>query len=177
MGVPLAGDYDVAVARPIDSRMVWTGTFTNLNDVPNKFLGLTCYVTGDQNLYVYQGGTTWEKVVTNNVDSPTVIQNPVDNLFLIQPSYNGQVVYVDSSVNSVQAIIQNPHTIYPNGFNVAFVQIGAGPIIFNTPVTKPANFSVLQNRLGLSTTAGQYAVASILKISNTNIFVLYGDLV
>ena len=37
MGVPLAGDFDVAATSPIDSRMVWTGSISNLNNISNKY--------------------------------------------------------------------------------------------------------------------------------------------
>jgi hypothetical protein len=176
MGVPLAGDYDVAVTRPIDSRMVWTGNASNLNNIPNKFPGLISYTTGDQNLYLFRNDQTWEKVVTNNVDSYTAIQDPISNQFDIEPDFNGQVIYV-SSTNIVSAFIKDPPSIYPNGFNVTFLQIGEAPIKIERKPIKPSNFSIIENRLGLSTTAGKYAVASLLKISNTNTFVLYGDLV
>lgn len=172
MGIPLAGNFDVAVNQPIDSRIVWTGSSNNLNNIPNKFPGLISYVTGEQNLYFFRNDQVWEKIVTNNVDSPIVIQDT--NIFAIESNFNGQVIYVDS-LNPVTASLLSPHTLYGNGFNVTFVQLGIGTI--TVEALPGVQTPQIVNRLDLKQTAGQYAVVSLLKISNTNKFILYGDLI
>jgi hypothetical protein len=176
MGVPLAGDYDVLVNRPIDSRMVWTGTAGTLNQSAangaNRYPGMISYVTGDKNLYVYQDNNVWEKIVTNNVDSPAIITS---NSFTISESFNGQVVGINNS-SLVNATLIDPISQYPDGFNVTFIQLGDGIIKINPPSTF-VNPPVLRNRLGLNTSAGKYAVISILRFQNSNEFFLYGDLI
>ena len=164
MGVPLAGDFDVAVTKPVDSRMVVTN-YSDLNNILNRYQGLTCYVTSDKNLYVFQGSNTWEKVVTTNVDNPSTI---VSTTFDITEIHNGQVIYVNNA-NLVTATLVGSFSI---GFNVTIVQMGNGSVLINGGVA-----GTLRNRLNLNRTAGPYAVASILKIGNTSDFLLYGDLV
>jgi hypothetical protein len=176
MGVPLGTSFDVAEASPIDSRMTWTGTVENLNQIAvngaNRYEGLITYVTGNQNLYVFQGGSpgTWEKIVTTNVDS---ITNLTTNFTFIN-SFNGQVLYVNSNQN-ITATLPSfglPLSNLPNGYNVSVVQLGDGNIIFNNG---GVNGGFFRNRFNLNITAGKYAVASILKLNSTE-FLLYGDL-
>lgn len=168
MGVPLAGDFDVAVTKPVDSRMVWTGTASNLNNVPNKYPGLTCYVTGDQNLYVFQGNNIWEKVVTNNVDY--VEFNNAGN-FNINNTYHGNVIYVNS-VFDVTGIVTGNIQHYPIGYNVTIVQQGLGRVTLSGQL--PLGVT---NRAGFTQTAGQYAIASLLRLKDTSLFLLYGDII
>jgi len=168
MGVPLGTSFDVAEASPVDSRMTWTGSAANLNQIAvngaNRYPGLITYVTGDQNLYVFQGDNIWEKVVTTNVDNPTTI---VGNSFNITNDYNGQVIYVNNPTLSTATLVSP----FVNGFNVSLVQIGSGQINFTG-----SNLNI-RNRLNFNKTAGAYAVVSILKIPGNNEFLLYGDLV
>lgn len=176
MGVPLGGEFDVAVTGPIDSRMVWTGDVNALSNISNKYLGLITYATGDRNLYVYQlgavqgvGAPVWEKIVTTNVDTPPVL---TEN-FTFSAAYNGQILYVSGS-NPITGTLPTVGPTLNNmgsGYNVSVVQLGDGNVVFRgTPNT------FIRNRLNLSTTAGKYAVASILRL-NTSEFLLYGDLV
>jgi hypothetical protein len=168
MGIAISSDFDVEVTRPIDGRMIWTGSAINLNNIPNKYPGLTTYVTGDQNLYVFQGGTpqVWEKVVTNNVDSLTFSQN-----FEITPDFNGQVIY-SNSVNPINCNLAGLVSDYAIGYNITVVQEGVGNVTF----TSNQNF-LIKNRSNFFQMAGQYAVASLLRVKNTNTFLLYGDLI
>ena len=176
MGVPLAGDYDVLVNRPIDSRMVWTGTAGTLNLIAangaNRYPGMISYVTGDKNLYVYQENNVWEKIVTNNVDSPPTIN---ETYFTITPSFNGQVVGVNNN-NIVSGVLADPVSLYPDGFNVTFIQLGDGNINISEAVSN-FNPPIIRNRLNLRTSAGRYSVISILRFRDTNDFFLYGDLI
>lgn len=178
MGVPLGTSFDVAEASPVDSRMTWTGTAANLNQIAangaNRYPGLITYVTGDQNLYVFQGETpgTWEKIVTTNIDS---IVN-INSNFSFNASYNGQVLYVnsDTTITGTLPIFGIQLSSIPSGYNVSIVQVGNGNIVFNNG--DPINGAFIRNRLNLNRTAGKYAVASILRLNQTE-FLLYGDLV
>jgi hypothetical protein len=170
MGVPLQGQFDLAASTPIDSRMTWSGTAANLNQIAangaNRYPGLITYVTGDKNLYVYQGNNIWEKIVTTNVDNPpTIVGN-----FNITNDYNGQVIYVNNPNLCTGTLVSIP-TSLDSGFNVSIVQLGVGQVFLTG-----SNLN-LRNRLNFNRTAGQYAVVSILRINNTNEFLLYGDVV
>jgi hypothetical protein len=175
MGIPLAGDFDVVINKPVDSRFVWTGTASNLNNISNKYPGLVSYVTGEKNLYMFKGFSTinqtdvWEKVVTNNVDDVQIYNTN----FTININNNGQVIYVNSTA-PVTGTIQNfdaPDSL-PEGFNVTVIQINQGNVIFNDTIT-----SFFKNRINANKTAGRYAIASILKLPNSNEFLLYGDVI
>lgn len=175
MGLPIAGEFDVGVTRPIDSRMVWTGLGTNasLNNIPNKYPGLTCYVTGDQNLYVFQGNNIWEKIITNNVD---VITN-INSNFHFNLSHHGQVLYVDSPTNVTGALPSVGLTLgtFPSGYNVSIIQLGDGNVVITGSGAGAAS-TFVRNRINLNRTAGKYAVASILRLNQAE-FLLYGDLI
>jgi hypothetical protein len=152
---------------------VWTGVYSTLNNIPNKYPGLAAYITGDQNLYFYKGDSTflensWEKIVTTSVDG---ISNTTS--FTFSPEHNGQVLYLSSPTNITASLPLSSTTLTQmgSGYNVSIVQMGAGQIIFSNSA-----ISFFRNRLSANTTAGQYAVASILRISN-NEFLLYGDVV
>jgi hypothetical protein len=172
MGVPLGTSFDVAEASPIDSRMTWTGNAGNLNQIAvngaNRYPGLITYVTGDQNLYVFQGNNIWEKIVTTNIDFIDVTTNS----FTLNSQHNGQVLYVDNNSSNVNIFLPSTLNEAPVGYNVTIVQMGGGNAIINNS----ASFTFV-NRLGLTRTAGQYAVASLLRIRATNNFLLYGDVV
>lgn len=188
MGVPLAGDYDVLVNRPIDSRMTWTGNFSDLNTIAangaNRYPGLITYITGDQNLYVFQGGTpgTWEKIVTTNVDTITNINSN----FTFSNIHNGQVLYVNSSTNVTGFLpsVGLELNSIPSGYNVSVVQLGDGNVVFkgggellpDPPGGAGSNATFFRNRINLERTAGKYAVASILRLNQIE-FLLYGDLI
>jgi hypothetical protein len=172
MGAPLATSFDVAAPEPVDSRFIWTGTAENLNQIAingaNRYPGLVSYVINDQNLYVYQGNNIWEKIVTNNVDSPSLFFN---TNFNITPNFNGQVLYVDS-LDPIVVGWGVSLVNFPKGFNVTIVQVGDGSVQINS-----SNDIFIRNRFSISRTAGRYAIASILRIENTSDFLLYGDLV
>lgn len=163
MPIPLGGDFKVAVVKPIDDRMI-VDTYNNLNNITNKYVGLICYVTDEKNIYVFQGSNTWEKVVTTNVDNPTAFSSN----FEITQVHNGQVLYVDSATQVTATL----NGIFENGFNVAIVQMGNGAVLFSG-----GTVGNLRNKINATKTGGKYAVASILKVINTNDFLLYGDLI
>jgi hypothetical protein len=167
MGVPLAGDFDVAVTKPVDSRMVVTN-YSDLNNILNKYQGLTCYVINDKNLYVFQGNNIWEKVVTNNVDYFEF--NNAGN-FNISTIHNGNVIYVNNATDIIGTITGNIID-YPLGYNVTIVQQGLGRIT----IAAQSPLGVI-NRGGFLQTAGQYAVISILRLKDTSLFLVYGDVI
>jgi hypothetical protein len=183
MGIAISSDFDVEVTRPIDSRTVYTGivgentvTTADLNNIPNKYLGLIVYATGDRNLYVYQSGAdvgaatpTWEKIVTTKIDSPPLITGN----FIFNASFNGSVIYVSGS-NTITGTLPSlgiPINPLGSGYNVSVVQLGDGNVIFRGGLN-----TFFRNRLDLDATAGKYAVASILRLNRAE-FLLYGDLV
>jgi hypothetical protein len=172
MGVSIATEFDVGSTNPIDSRMIWTGAPSSLNLVPNRYVGLVAFVSGDKDLYLNRGGSlapllAWEKVVTTNVDTPTEITSSV-NLDL---THNGLVLRVNSPTG-INVNLPSSATSMQSGYNVTFVQMGAGNITFNSS----AAFNI-RNRLGFNKTAGLYSVASILRAGGTSDVLLYGDLV
>jgi predicted TIM-barrel enzyme len=61
---------------------------------------------------------------------------------------------------------------YAIGYNITVVQEGVGNVTF----TSNQNF-LIKNRSNFFQMAGQYAVASLLRVKNTNTFLLYGDLI
>lgn len=170
MNVPLPASFNVAVAKPIDSRMTWTGTAENLNQIAvngaNRYPGLFTYVSENKNLYVYQGNDTWEKIVTNNIDAPPIFNSTTIEIL---PGHNGQILYSENS-NQVTATLNIANGPFPDGFNVAICQKGVGVVTFQ------GNSVNLRNRLNLTQTAGQWAIASILRIGSTADYLLYGDL-
>lgn len=163
MPIPLGGDFKVAVTKPIDDRMTVTN-YNDLNNITNKYVGLICYVSSEKNLYVFQDSNRWEKIITNNVDNPAFITTN----FNITQSYNGQVLYINSNSATTGTLV-GP---FEDGFNISFVQMGIGPIVFNSGVA-----GTLRNKIGSIKTDGQYGIASILKIGNTTDFLLYGDVI
>ena len=167
MGVPLAGQFDVAVPEPIDSRSVWSGS--NLNSLPNRYTGIITYANQDRNLYVdtrRNAFNSWERVVTTTVNS----NNPTGS-FVFSPNVNGQVLNV-SGDSTITGFLPTNALGMASGYNVTVIQIGDGNIVFND-----SNILKFRNRLALNRTAGKYSVASILRIGNTNEFLLYGDLI
>jgi hypothetical protein len=175
MGVQILDNFDIGQAKTLDSRMFWTGQANNLNNIPNKYQGLIAYVSGDNNLYVFQGGNpeTWEKIVTTNVDSTINI----DSSFTFSNIHNGQVLYVNSNQNITGFLpMQGPGINgIPSGYNVSIVQLGVGNVVFRGGGAG-ASTTFFRNRLNLDRTAGTYAVASILRLNQSE-FLLYGDLV
>jgi hypothetical protein len=163
MPIPLGGDFKVAVVKPIDDRLI-VETYNDLNNILNKYIGLICYVNDEKNIYVFQGSNNWEKIVTTNVDTVTVFNSN----FEITQNHNGKVLYVDSP-NQVTATLNG---VFENGFNVAIAQMGDGIVLFNG-----GTVGNLRNKINGNKTAGKYSVASILKVINTNDFLLYGDLI
>jgi hypothetical protein len=165
MPIPLGGSYSLAVTEPIDSRTS-VSTFSQLNNIQNKYPGLITYVIDEKNLYVFQNNNIWEKIVTNNVDNLVRTSN-----FDFDETVNGQVISVDSITN-VTAKLSGQISNYPIGFNVTFIQENLGNITFGVNTG-----FVIVNRLNLNKTAGRYAVASLLRLKDTGLFILYGDLI
>ena len=166
-GIQLSTNFDLGSAIPLDSRIV-VSQFNNLNNIPNKYQGLIAYATDNQNLYVFQGGTTWEKIVTNNVDSKTVNFNSPGS-FQIQSSDNGQVIFVNNSIHPVTGVLTGS---FEEGFNVTIVQLGTALITISG-----GSVGDIKNKIGANKTSGQYAIASILKIRGVQDFLLYGDVI
>lgn len=169
MGVPLAGDFDVAVTKPVDSRMVWTGTSNNLNNILNKYEGLISYVTGDKNLYFYKGiSSNWAKILlSGDAVSPLVDINNITQNFTFNTSLNAELLTINASSNITGTV---PIGL-PNGYNVSFVQMGNGQLFITG-----SGGAIVQQRLNLFRTAGQYGIASLLH-HNGDKFILYGDLI
>jgi hypothetical protein len=163
MGIPLAGDFDVAVTKPVDSRMVWTGNINNLNNIPNKYPGLTCYITGNKNLYVYQDNNIWEEIVKTNIDFVDINTT----VFNLDNSHNGKILCVNNNSN---VNIFLPNTDISNGYNTSIIQMGSGSVILNNS----SNFS-FTNPFSATGTAGRYALISLLRVGTLNTFLLYGD--
>jgi hypothetical protein len=109
MPVPLGDSFNVAVARPVDSRSIWTGALENLNDTKNKYPGLFTYVTG-ANQYYYYVNDQWVYVQTVTTTNQTFsgVKNfssrPVVNQTGIVLS--GEAVRSNGTVNSMIKLTQ-----------------------------------------------------------------------
>ena len=94
----------------------------------------------------------------------------VGTVYTFAPSDNGEVV---TMTNAAAVAASLPDTL-PKGWNVLVYQGGAGIVSFSALGT-----GTLRNRQGQYRTAGQYAVVSLLCVSNTTgtgaVFVLGGD--
>jgi hypothetical protein len=170
MGLLLLDNFDIAQAKPLDSRTV-VSTFSNLNNIINKYNGLTCYVNDEQKLYVYNADGTWKNIGSENTNNLESLN--FSSSVLIDPTYNGKILYYNGA-NSTNAIWANNSTNYPANFNVSIIQQGIGSVTINS---FPGGSINTVNRLNAKTTAGQYAVISILKMGDSNNFILYGDLI
>lgn len=166
-GIQLSTNFDLGSSIPLDSRIV-VAQLNDLNNISNKYQGLVAYVTSEKNLYLFQGGTTWEKIVTNNVDSRTATFNAPGS-FQIQSSDNGQVIFVDNTVHAVTGVLTGS---FEEGFNVTIVQLGTALITISG-----GSVGSIRNKIGANKTSGQYAIASILKIRGVQDFLLYGDVI
>lgn len=166
-GIQLSTNFDLKSAIPLDDRIV-VSQLSDLNNIENKYQGLVAYVTSDKNLYLFQGGTTWEKIVTNNVDSKTVSFSAPGS-FQIQSSDNGLVIFVDNTVHAVTGILTGS---FEEGFNVTIVQLGTALVTISG-----GSVGAIMNKIGATKTSGQYAIASILKIRGVQNFLLYGDVI
>jgi len=169
MGVPLLEDFDLAVPKPIDSRMVFTGLF--LTSVPNRYEGMLIYSSGDKNLFLDNRRTApqiFERVLTTTVISNN---NEITGNFGFAGANNGQALYVSGN-NNLTGSLPTTALGFGSGYNVTIIQMGNGNIVFNDSINLK-----FRNRIGANRTAGKYAVASILRIGTTNDFLLYGDIV
>lgn len=172
MGVPIIDNLDLLQPKPLDSKMVWTGSATGLNNIPNKYEGLTTYVTGDKNLYIYKNINPlnqWEKIITNEVES-------IDAFGNLRLNYldKGKIYYINSENRVIVTLPTGAQdaNLMGNGYNVTIVQTGPGAINFSGN-----SYASFVNRLNSFNTAGVFSIASILKIEDSPFFLLYGDLV
>ncbi len=94
------------------------------------------------------------------------INNIITN-FNFSGSYNSKLL----TINASQNITGTVPTGLSTGYNVAFVQMGAGQLRITGQ-----NGVTIRQRLNLYNTAGQYAIASLVHREN-NEYILYGDLV
>jgi hypothetical protein len=93
--------------------------------------------------------------------------NNITGNFNFSGSYNSKLL----TINASQNITGTVPTGLSTGYNVAFVQMGAGQLRITGQ-----NGVTIRQRLNLYNTAGQYAIASLVHREN-NEYILYGDLV
>jgi hypothetical protein len=101
------------------------------------------------------------KSLTSSVDINNITQN-----FTFNNVYNSKLLIINATQNITGTIT----TDLENGYNVAFVQMGAGQLLITGQ-----NGVTIRQRLNLYNTAGQYAIASLVHRGN-NEYILYGDL-
>lgn len=130
--------------------------------ITNSVLYSGVNVNFDKNTNVTFSGTP---VFTSGINSNVLFDNRTSN-FNFDSSMNSKMILVDSSVNITGTLPLNLN----NGYNISVTQIGAGKITITGD-----NGVQIRQRLGLYTTAGQYAVISLIH-RGSNEYLLYGDL-
>jgi hypothetical protein len=98
--------------------------------------------------------------------APLVDINNIITNFNFSGPYNSKLL----TINASQNITGTVPTGLSTGYNVAFVQMGAGQLRITGQ-----NGVTIRQRLNLYNTAGQYAIASLVHRGN-NEYILYGDL-
>jgi hypothetical protein len=126
----------------------------------------------------YQTADQVNTAITNALSSALIASSQIGAMFDDQtgtnytfaPSDNGRAVTI-TNASAINAILPNN---IAKGWNAIVWQGGTGQISF-----APATGAALRNRQGQSKTAGQYAMVSIMCMSNTTgtnaVFVLGGD--
>jgi hypothetical protein len=89
--------------------------------------------------------------------------------FTLGAADNGKIIQVNSAGSDIYVVCAG--TLLPDGFNVTLYQQGTGKAR-----VQAEGGSVLRSRQSHTATAGQYAVVSLLRVSQTD-FVLVGDTV
>jgi FG-GAP repeat len=136
-----------------------SGTKTFLT---NSILYSGVNVNFDSNTNVTFSGTpTFKSGINSNILFNTQSAN-----FSFDSSMNGKMILINSA-----AVVTGTLPVgLQDGYNVSLTQVGAGKITI--AATSPAS---RQQRLGLYSSAGQYAVISLIN-TGSNGFLLYGDL-
>ena len=136
-----------------------SGTKTFLT---NSILYSGVNVNFDSNTNVTFSGTpTFKSGINSNILFNTQSAN-----FSFDSSMNGKMILI----NSAAVVTGTLPAGLQDGYNVSLTQVGAGKITI--AATSPAS---CQQRLGLYSSAGQYAVISLIN-TGSNGFLLYGDL-
>jgi hypothetical protein len=105
-------------------------------------------------------------ILSGEAVPPFVDINNIITNFNFSGSYNSKLL----TINASQNITGTVPTGLSTGYNVAFVQMGAGQLRITGQ-----NGVTIRQRLNLYNTAGQYAIASLVHREN-NEYILYGDL-
>jgi len=130
--------------------------------VSNTVLYSGINVTFDKDTNVIFSGTpTFNSGINSNI-----LFNKQTTNFNFDNSMNGKMILVNSASTVTATLVGG----LKDGYNVSLTQVGAGKITIaaNSPASR-------QQRLGLYSSAGQYAVISLINTGN-NGFLLYGDL-
>lgn len=156
------------------------GSFEKVIIPFRKIIGIDLYhgLYGLKNLNIVIGGQSissanyYQNLITKyyaetNLSTKSVQSSTFTNNFYISKNHNGQMIYGNSNVG-ITGILSGD---FPSGFNVSISQISDGAITI--AVTGGIN---IRNKANANKTAGKYSVGSILKINNSNDFLLYGDL-
>jgi hypothetical protein len=131
------------------------------------------HVTGNETISGIKGFATRPTVngtgilLSGEAVPPFVDINNIITNFNFTGSYNSKLL----TINASQNITGTVPTGLSTGYNVAFVQMGAGQLRITGQ-----NGVTIRQRLNLYNTAGQYAIASLVHREN-NEYILYGDLV
>jgi hypothetical protein len=128
--------------------------------------------------YYYWSGAKWISIIGSSTSSniagngttttlsnfSSVVENLSDN-YTLQNSDNGKVITLNSSTTK-NITVPSSLSI---GFNCMIVQKGTGQINLS------ASGTTIHNRYGFSKTAGQYAILTLVSISE-NVFISSGDM-
>ncbi|MEY4342231.1 MAG: hypothetical protein RL736_21 [Pseudomonadota bacterium] len=155
-GVLLSGNKTIVYTTQ-DQTINGTKTFVS-NTV--LYSGVNVTFNKDANV-VFSGTPTFNSGINSNI-----LFNTQTSAFNFDSTMNGKMILV----NSATPINATLPVGLQEGYNVSLTQVGAGKITI--AATSPAS---RQQRLGLYSSAGQYAVISLINTGN-NGFLLYGDL-
>jgi hypothetical protein len=124
------------------------------------YSGVNVTFNKDANV-VFSGTPTFNSGINSNI-----LFNTQTSAFNFDSTMNGKMILI----NSATAVTGTLPVGLQDGYNVSLTQVGAGKITI--AATSPAS---RQQRLGLYSSAGQYAVISLIN-TGSNGFLLYGDL-
>lgn len=161
-GVLLSGE---AAQVDLSSTVRTTGNQTisgTKTFVTNSLLYSGVNVNFDKNTNVTFSGTP---VFTSGINSNVLFDSRTSN-FNFDSFMNSKMIFVSGNSNITGTLPLN----LANGYNVSITQMGTGKVVFTG-----VNGVSIRQRLGLYSTAGRYAVASLLHMNN-NEYILYGDL-
>jgi hypothetical protein len=165
-------------------RVALVSTAGNTSPIAFPATGLIVYNTASSNDvtpgYYYWSGAKWIAVIGSSTSSnisgngttttlsnfSSVVKNLTDDAdYIIQNSDNGKVITLSSSTTK-NITVPSSLSI---GFNCMIIQKGTGQINLN------ASGTTIHNRYGYSKTAGQYAILTLVSISD-NVFISSGDM-